>query len=82
MWMHAKSIKTIERADGKARIFILERNDGFYEYRGEAEIVGDEYEGMYWSPTDHSGLFESASEAEGNAHDEVPWLRQLAGKSN
>jgi hypothetical protein len=82
MWTHAKSIRTIERADGKARVYILERNDGLYEYRGEAEIVGDEYEGIYWSPTEHSGLCASADEAERNARDEVPWLGQLAHKSN
>jgi hypothetical protein len=51
MWTHAKSIKVIDRADGKAKVYILARHDGFYEYRGEAEIQGDEYEGDYWSPT-------------------------------
>jgi hypothetical protein len=71
MWTHAKSIKSIERAGGKARIYILARTDGLYEYRGEAEIVGDEYEGDYWSPAEHSGLFASADEAERNARDEI-----------
>jgi hypothetical protein len=50
MWTHAKSIKVIDRADGKAKLYILARQDGFYEYRVEAEIQGDEYEGCYWSP--------------------------------
>jgi len=76
MWTHAKSIKVIDRADGKAKLYILARQDGFYEYRGEAEIQGDEYEGCYWSPTEMSGLFASAQEAERAAFDEVPWLRQ------
>jgi hypothetical protein len=76
MWTHAKSIKVIDRADGKAKVYILARHDGLYEYRGEAEIQGDEYEGVYWSPTEMSGLFASAPEAESAAFDDVPWLRQ------
>jgi hypothetical protein len=76
MWTHGKSIKVIDRADGKAKVHILARHDGFYEYRGEAEIQGDEYEGVYWSPTERSGLFASAHEAERAAFDDVPWLRQ------
>ena len=76
MWTHAKAVSVIESADGKARVYILERHDGFYEYQGEAEIVGDEYEGIYWAPTEHSGLYASAGEAEQGAFNEVPWLRQ------
>jgi hypothetical protein len=76
MWTHAKSIKVIDRADGKAKVCVLARHDGFYEYRAEAEIQGDEYEGVYWSPTEISGLFASAREAEQAAFDDIPWLRQ------
>jgi hypothetical protein len=76
MWTHAKSIKVIDRADGKAKVYILARHDGFYEYRGEAKTQGDEYEGVYWSPTEISGRFASAHEAERAAFDDVPWLRQ------
>jgi len=82
MWTHAKSIKMIERADGKARVYILERNDGLYEYGGEAEIVGNEYEGIYWSPTEQSGLYASAEEAERAAFEDVPWLRQNAARKD
>jgi hypothetical protein len=74
MWSHAKSIKEFERADGKARLFILARNDGLYEYRGEVEVVGDEYEGIYWMPTEMSGLYATAEEAERDAFASVPWL--------
>jgi hypothetical protein len=80
MWTHAKSIKVIDRADGKAKVYILARHDGLCEYRGEAEIEGDEYEGVYWSPTERSGLFASAQEAEHAACDEVPWLRRQVRK--
>lgn len=75
---HAKKIKTIERIDGKARLHIFARNDGLYEYRGEAEIIGDKYEGIYWGDTEMSGLYASAEEAERDAYDEVPWLRCLS----
>jgi len=64
-----------ERADAKARLYILARNDGLYEYRGEAEVVGDEYEGIYWTPTEMSGLYATAEEAERDAFASVPWLR-------
>jgi hypothetical protein len=51
MWTHAKGIKTIERGEGKARVHILERDDGLYEYRGEAEIQGNELSGLEdWMP--------------------------------
>lgn len=77
MWTHAKCSKVIDRADGKAKVYILARHDGFYEYRGEAEVQGVEHEGVYWSPTEISGLFASAQEAERAAFGDVPWLRQL-----
>lgn len=32
MWTHAKCIKVIDRADGKAKVYILARHDGFYEW--------------------------------------------------
>jgi len=76
MWTHAKSVKILEREDGKARLYILARNDGLYEYRAEAEVVGDEFEGIYWAPTERSGLYATAEEAERDALAHVPWLRQ------
>ena len=76
MWTHAKSIKVIDRADGKAKVNFLARHDGLYEYRAEAEIQGDEYEAVYWSTTDISGLFASAREVEQAAFDDIAWLRQ------
>lgn len=76
MWTHAESIKVIERGDGRARVYILARHDGFYEFRGVTEVQGNEHEGVYWSPAEMSGLFASADEAEKAALDEVPWLRR------
>jgi hypothetical protein len=76
MWTRAKRIKVIYRADKKAKVYIIERNDGLYEYTAEAETHDDEYENGYWSITDVSGLFASAAEAEQAAYDDVVWLRQ------
>jgi hypothetical protein len=69
-------MKVIERTDGKAKVYILARHDGLYEYRGETEIQANEHEGVYWSPTEMSGLFASADEDEQAAFDNVPCLRQ------
>jgi hypothetical protein len=80
VWTHAERVKVIDRTDGKARVYILARHDGFYEYRAEAEVQGDEYDGVYWVPTVTSGLFGSAREAEQAAFDDISWLRQQIGK--
>jgi hypothetical protein len=74
-WTHAHSIKVIERADGKAKVYILERNDGLYEYRGFAEFNEDGE--TYWGPAEMSGLHDSAEHAELDAFHEVPWLRRF-----
>jgi hypothetical protein len=63
----------IERADGKARLFILERDDGCYRFEGEC-VERDRGE-LYWTPCGISGLYESAELAEQAARQEVPWLR-------
>ena len=67
-----RRIKAIERADGRARLFILERDDGLYRFEGETEIErqGD----TFWRQTDISGLYGSAAEAERAALSEVLWL--------
>ena len=70
-----RRIRTLERSDGKARLFIIERDDGLYRFQGEREIIGDEWEGMHWDACDHSGLYGSADEAEQTAHRDVLWLR-------
>jgi hypothetical protein len=76
-WTHAHSIKVFERPDGKAKIYILKRDDGLYEYRGEAEFNEDGE--IYWAPKEHSGLHETAEHAEHTAFNEVPWLRSMTG---
>jgi hypothetical protein len=71
-WIRAHSIKTLMRADGKARVFILSRDDGLYMFEAESERAEDGY--TYWVPTHHSGLFDSAETAEREAVGRVSWL--------
>jgi hypothetical protein len=70
-------IKTIERADGKARLFFYRRDDGLYRFEGEAE---QEEDGEFFvAPCDFSGLYKTAEEAERAAETDVLWLsRQLS----
>jgi len=68
-----RRIKTIERPDGKARVFIIERDDGCFRFEGEAEF--DEDGEVYWAPCDISGIYPSADSAEKSARVEVLWLR-------
>ena len=67
-------IKTIERYDGKARIYIIARDDALFRYEGEVEAEEDG--DVFWQPTNVSGLFETPEEAEVNARNEVPWLKK------
>lgn len=67
-------IKTIERSDGKARIYIVARDDALFRYEGEMEVEEDG--DVFWQPSNISGLFETPEEAEADARDEVPWLKR------
>jgi hypothetical protein len=68
-----RRLKTIERSDGKARLFILERDDGLFRFEGEAEQEEDGY--VFWAPCDISGLYQTADAAEQDARRMIPWLR-------
>ena len=68
-------IKTIHRPDGKARVFIVGRDDGLFSYEGEAEHTEDGE--TYWAPALSGGLFETPEDAEYNARNEIPWLKPL-----
>jgi hypothetical protein len=69
-------IKTIEHPEGKARIFIVARDDGLFRYEGEVE-QWDQFSGFYWAPRYGSGLYETPEAAEADARNEVPWLKRL-----
>jgi hypothetical protein len=71
---HARSVREIARSDGKARLYIFERDDGLYEFRVETEH--DDEGDIYWAPTHMSGLYETLKEAEQDAVTTIPWLRR------
>ena len=72
-YIDADIVKTLHSAEGGAKIeFLLRRSDGLYEYRGYVERFEG---GPYWSPSEHSGLYETIDEAEQAARRAVPWLQ-------
>jgi hypothetical protein len=76
-YAHAKVIKLLEDGDRKARVNILERNDGLFEFRAyeERNDDGPYASGPYWSPTLYSGLYLNAEEAERDALAQLNWQR-------
>ena len=68
-----RCIKSIEKRDGDAKLFIMERDDGLYRF--VAERLAEELGETYWEPCDSSGLYQSADAAERAAEKEVLWLR-------
>jgi hypothetical protein len=72
-WIGAKSIKTYEREDGKARVHILHRDDGRYSFHAEAEQ--ESFGDIFWGPLEHSGIYDSAETAEQEATSLYPWLK-------
>ena len=60
--------------DGKRRVEVWRRNDGFFGFSEEEEL-DDEYSGLYWSPIRGSGLYETREDALRDARAEIPWLR-------
>jgi hypothetical protein len=78
--MDGHSVKEFKRADGKARVSILRRDDGYYSF-GLKEPRTYEYEGntsSYWLGTYASGLYESREAAEKDAVAMYPWLMEQA----
>jgi|EndMetStandDraft_8_1072994.scaffolds.fasta_scaffold563545_2 hypothetical protein len=75
-------IKTIEKRDGSAKLFIMERDDGLYRFVGE-KLLAEKLGETYWEPCDFSGLYQSADAAERAAEKEVLWLRdQISTESS
>ena len=62
-----KWVKVFERADGKAKLTISERDDGLYWFGVEEERVIEDDDGTglpgpwtFWVPTSGSGLYRTA----------------------
>ena len=79
-YLHADVVKIITSADGKARVELLRRHDGLFEYRACVELVEDGLYGgpPYWMPRAYSGLYETVEELEKAARLNVPWLREMS----
>jgi hypothetical protein len=67
-YLHAQIINEFVSSDGKARVDVLKRNDGLFEFRAYVERYESE---PYWSPTVNSGLYDSLENAERDALSEV-----------
>jgi hypothetical protein len=74
-------IKRFESFDGKRRVSILARDDGFYAYEEMAEdfedmrCIGGAIE-RTWLPVQESGIYESAEDAERDARLAISWMRE------
>jgi hypothetical protein len=73
---HVRPIKTLMRADRKARVLILLRDDGFYMFQAEYYLEDEGYTCWLGTSTIPSGIFDSAVKAEREAIRCVPWLRR------
>lgn len=73
-YIHAQIINVLESSDKKARVEILKRNDGLFEFRAYVQRHEDapyQEGGYYWSPTLDSGLYAIVEDAERDALREV-----------
>ena len=68
-YVHAQIIKVLESSNGLAKVEILHRDDGRYEYRAFTWIDADDNQRdpAYWSPIEQSGLYDDAQRAEHDA---------------
>lgn len=89
---HQDAIQSVRSADGSKRWHLLRRHDGLYLYEEETlkeEIYWVDEDGgerdvaamSYWTPTHISGLFETIDQARADASGSLPWLRNIAIRS-
>jgi hypothetical protein len=71
--VNGRIIKTFRSTDGRALLHILKRADGLYSFEGKTETEIDGFVG--WIPSDISGLYGTADEADRDARATVVWLR-------
>ena len=71
-YIHAETVREVLSPDRKAKVDILARDDGLYEFREYVERIEGE---PYWSPVERSGLYPTREEVERAALDAIPWLR-------
>ncbi len=68
-------IRSFWSSNRKHRLDIFQRPDGHFGYEGVTQETEDGE--TYWRPSDVSGIYETAEEAERDALAEAPWLRRL-----
>jgi hypothetical protein len=78
--VHAACVESFTSQDGRRQLGIFKRNDGLYEFRSE-ELVHDEFEGAWWKPTIHSGLYDTLENARHDALSRAPWIADAASES-
>jgi hypothetical protein len=71
----AETVKVFNSADGRARVAIIRRADGFYEFVAEAEREIDGF--TAWVPDGGAGIYDSAATALREAAGQIVWLRSL-----
>ena len=63
--------------NGKRKVIVYRRTDGFFEYEEIFEAF-DEIAGIYWSCGYQSGMFETEAAAIAEITATTPWLRSAA----
>jgi hypothetical protein len=66
-------VKSFASKDGSHRAFIMGRDDGLYRFVEESMATDMGY--AYWQPTHESGIYGTLADAEREARQTLPWLR-------
>lgn len=69
--------------DGKRRFHLYDRGDGFFSFDETFQAIEDLSDvggpvETYWAEGYHSGLYESAEEAQREARALLPWLQDIS----
>lgn len=66
-------------ADGKRRVEIVPDRGGLFRFIEHTDVWTEDYAlpAPVWTPTHFSELYETAAEAEAEAHAILPWLNNL-----
>jgi hypothetical protein len=78
-YFHAEIVSQFVSPDGKAKVDLLKRHDGFYEFveYGQRILMSGPDEGEpYWPVGERSGLYETREEAERDALAAAKWLQR------
>ena len=75
--MKERDVKFVTHEAGDVRIAIVSRDDGFFQYWQDVYYHPAPEEGFRggWYSQGGSGIFETLEDAERDARQSVPWLR-------